>query len=91
MSTTFNYPSTLRKTIAAKLFWIGRKIQGWWNDYLSWRIEQAAIARLSSLSDYELKDLGLTRSEISSGVKGRVVQKRTPEPLISRGTSAAQT
>jgi uncharacterized protein YjiS (DUF1127 family) len=35
----------------------------------TWRIEQAAIDRLCSMSDRALKDIGLTRSGISDAVK----------------------
>ena len=42
----------------------------WWVDYMTWRMEQAAIARLSSMSDRELKDIGLIRSNIVGAVSG---------------------
>jgi uncharacterized protein YjiS (DUF1127 family) len=32
--------------------------------YITWRTEQAAIAQLWSMTDRELKDIGLTRSQI---------------------------
>lgn len=31
-------------------------LKRWWMAYLSWRLEQAAIAQLGTLSDRELKD-----------------------------------
>jgi uncharacterized protein YjiS (DUF1127 family) len=37
--------------------------------YLSWRLEQATIAQLGTLSDRELKDMGLTRCEIGGAVR----------------------
>jgi uncharacterized protein YjiS (DUF1127 family) len=36
---------------------------------VSWRLEQTAIAQLEALSDRELRDIGLTRSEIECSVK----------------------
>jgi uncharacterized protein YjiS (DUF1127 family) len=42
----------------------------WSVAYITWRIEQAAIALLWSMSDRELKDIGLTRSEITAAVRG---------------------
>ena len=36
--------------------------------YRSWKAEQAAIARLHSMTDRELKDIGLTRSVITGAV-----------------------
>jgi uncharacterized protein YjiS (DUF1127 family) len=37
--------------------------------YLTWRLEQAAIAQLGALSDRELKDIGLRRCEIEGAVR----------------------
>jgi uncharacterized protein YjiS (DUF1127 family) len=45
-------------------------VKGWWMAYLTRRIEQAAIAQLESMSDWELKDIGLTRSEVARAVRG---------------------
>ena len=42
----------------------------WWGAYLTWQIERAAIARLSILSDRELKDIGLHRSQVPAAVRG---------------------
>ena len=36
-----------------------------------WRVEQSAIVLLRSMSDRELADMGLARSEIESLVKGK--------------------
>lgn len=44
----------------------------WWSAYKSWLVERAAITQLSSLSDRQLKDIGLNRSEIINAVRGRV-------------------
>ena len=51
-------------------------LKGWWVAYMTWRIEQAAIARLWSMSDRELKDIGLTRSEITGAVRGEAARDR---------------
>jgi uncharacterized protein YjiS (DUF1127 family) len=40
-----------------------------WAAYVAWRVEQAAIATLSGLSDRELKDFGLSRSGIVGAVR----------------------
>ena len=45
-------------------------LKRWWVAYMTWRIEQAAIDRLCSMSDRALKDIGLTRSGIPDAVKG---------------------
>jgi uncharacterized protein YjiS (DUF1127 family) len=51
-------------------------LKRWWVAYISWRIEQAAIGLLWSMSDRELKDMGLTRSEIMVAVKGEATRNR---------------
>ena len=41
-----------------------------WLAYINWRLEEAVINQLWSMNDRDLKDIGLTRSEITSAVKG---------------------
>ena len=43
---------------------------------MTWRIQQAAIAELWSMSERELKDIGLTRSEIIGAVRGEAAPER---------------
>ncbi|HQT46393.1 MAG: hypothetical protein B7X08_07045 [Acidocella sp. 20-63-7] len=43
--------------------------QGLVNSYKSWRARRAAEAELSSLSDRELEDIGVSRSEIHEAVR----------------------
>jgi uncharacterized protein YjiS (DUF1127 family) len=52
----------------------------WWVAYLSWQLERATIAHLSKLSDRELKDVGLHRSEIPAAVRGAATS-----PLMTSG------
>jgi len=40
-----------------------------WVAYMNWRIERAALGQLFSLSDRELKDIGLIRSEIAGAAR----------------------
>ncbi len=49
-------------------------LKRWWMVYITWRIEHAAIAQLWSMSDRELKDIGLTRSEITGAVRGEAAR-----------------
>jgi uncharacterized protein YjiS (DUF1127 family) len=42
-----------------------------WVAYITWRMEHAATVQLWSASDRTLKDMGLTRSEISGAAKGK--------------------
>jgi uncharacterized protein YjiS (DUF1127 family) len=46
----------------------------WWVVYMTWRIEQLAITRLKEVSDRQLKDIGVARSQIKSAVTGRIVR-----------------
>ena len=50
-------------------------LKGRWASYQTRRAEQAAIAELWSMSDRELRDIGLTRSEITGAVKYRAVRR----------------
>jgi uncharacterized protein YjiS (DUF1127 family) len=47
-------------------------IQRLWVAYVTWRIEQAAIVVLQAMSDRELNDIGLPRSEIAGAVKASI-------------------
>ena len=51
-------------------------LKGWWATYQIWRAEQAAIAQLWCMSDRELRDIGLSRSEIMAAVKGEAARDR---------------
>ena len=51
-----------------------------WQAYIMWRIERAALAQLSALSDRDLKDIGLSRA----GLRGAVRESMTLEKPISR-------
>jgi uncharacterized protein YjiS (DUF1127 family) len=47
-----------------------------WVAYITWRIERAAMAHLRSMSDRELEDLGLSRSQIEGAVAGKRASDR---------------
>ena len=38
--------------------------------FITWRAQQAALAHLKSMSDRELEDIGLSRSQIEGAVMG---------------------
>jgi uncharacterized protein YjiS (DUF1127 family) len=44
-------------------------LRRWLTAYKTWKIEQAAIARLRSMNDRELKDIGITRTDIAGAVR----------------------
>jgi len=53
-------------------FWtavLPARLKRLWSIYLNWRLERAAINQLSSLSDRQLKDIGIDRSEIMGAVR----------------------
>jgi uncharacterized protein YjiS (DUF1127 family) len=47
-----------------------------WVAYMTWRIERIAINQLGAMSDRQLKDIGLTRSEIAAAAKGALLFRR---------------
>jgi uncharacterized protein YjiS (DUF1127 family) len=44
--------------------------------YVSWRMEQSAVAVLHSMSDRELGDIGLSRADITKAVRSRAARDR---------------
>jgi uncharacterized protein YjiS (DUF1127 family) len=57
---------------------IGSALRRWWLAYIDWRMRRLAIQRLRDMSDRELKDIGLCRSQIEFEV-GRTAE---PHPLL---------
>jgi uncharacterized protein YjiS (DUF1127 family) len=51
-------------------------LQRWWWAYRAWRIEQAAVTQLLSMSDHELKDIGICRCEVERAVSIRQPRSR---------------
>ncbi len=75
-------------TIAKTLSWsdtaaerqfrgLGRTLAGWWAAYIDWRLRRLAIAQLRDMSDRELKDIGLFRTQLEAAVRGDVMRERT--------------
>jgi uncharacterized protein YjiS (DUF1127 family) len=58
-----------RNTATETLAGIGRNLKRWWIAYMHWRIERAAADRLFSMSDRELKDIGLNRSGVPGALR----------------------
>ena len=59
---------------------IGAALKGWWMAYVNWRLERLAVYRLQSMSDRELKDMGVSRAQIEFAVKG----ESAPHPVFGR-------
>jgi uncharacterized protein YjiS (DUF1127 family) len=78
MSTIFWPPATMRvaagQSHSARL---GAALRRMGVAYINWRLEEAVINHLWSMNDRDLKDIGLTRSEITSTVKGDLTRDRT--------------
>jgi|SRR6516165_9015253 uncharacterized protein YjiS (DUF1127 family) len=53
-----------------------RTFKRWSAAYTAWRIERLAIAQLLSMSDRDLKDIGLNRCEIVRAVRGATARER---------------
>ena len=49
---------------------LGATLNRWCVAYLTWRIERAPITQLWSMSDRQLRDIGISRSEIDSAMRG---------------------
>jgi uncharacterized protein YjiS (DUF1127 family) len=70
MSTTFYTPATNR--LRSQGSGLVATVKTWWKSYLVRRIEQAAIIQLHTMSDRELQDIGLARSQIEQAVRGEL-------------------
>jgi uncharacterized protein YjiS (DUF1127 family) len=76
MSALSITPCQRRMTTASSIYGLLATFERWWVAYLTWQFERAAIAHLSMLSDRELKDIGLHRSQIPAAVRGDVTSLR---------------
>ena len=47
-----------------------------WTAFIAWRQRQAALAHLQAMSDRELRDIGLSRSQIECAVTGERARDR---------------
>jgi uncharacterized protein YjiS (DUF1127 family) len=81
MSTISNAPAAVQDT-AGRLSgysWASGPAAApsrWWTAYIAWRIERTAINELQSMSELELKDIGLSRSEITGAVRYGAASRR---------------
>jgi uncharacterized protein YjiS (DUF1127 family) len=70
MSANLGAPTGVRRL--ARHFWRRRRIEALrqqWEAYQNWRTQQRAMARLHSMSDAQLKDIGLVRSQVEIAVR----------------------
>jgi uncharacterized protein YjiS (DUF1127 family) len=71
MSTISNSAVPREALVGAFFQSMGRALANVWVAYLNWRIEQLAINRLRSMSDRELKDIGVSRATIEFSVRDK--------------------
>jgi uncharacterized protein YjiS (DUF1127 family) len=57
-----------QRTTASTIYGLLETIERWWVAYLTWQLQRAAIAHLALLSDRELKDIELHRSQPPAAV-----------------------
>lgn len=68
MSMIFGTPITVRNQSQARDGRLVAAVKTWWVAYLTRRMERPAIIQLHAMSDRELKDIGLTRSQTKQAV-----------------------
>ena len=77
MSTSSVAPVAAQSTTGHP--WAGRlaaALKRWWMAFMTWRLEQVVIDQLWPMTDRYLKDIGLTRSEFTTAVKGDATRDR---------------
>ena len=79
-------PSTASHRNADRIFQpVSSTLKRWWVAYITWRMENIAIAQLQTMSDRELHDIGLTRSDIASAMMGARRSRTQPLSLRNPG------
>jgi len=83
MSTVFRIPAAGGRIRSRGSVLVGT-MKNWWIAYLTRRIERVAIVHLETLSDRELEDIGLTRSQIEWAARGerRSSAQTKFEPIV---------
>jgi uncharacterized protein YjiS (DUF1127 family) len=82
MSTTLRMPAAEGGGAWSALI---ATLKTWWMAYLTRRIERVAIVQLEAMSDRELEDIGLTRSQIEWAVRAecRCRARTSFEPIVN--------
>ena len=63
-------PAAVGERPRAQASGLAATVKSWWIAYLTRRVEKVAIMQLHAMSERDLKDIGLTRSQIEQAVKG---------------------
>jgi len=78
MSTIINATPLAQRDTAQRLSSrLAATLKAWWIAYLNWRMHELAAAQLRSMSDRELKDIGLHRTQIDAALRGDVMHDRS--------------
>ena len=88
MSMNWTVPFSAPKVTEAS--WLRRfaaAVDQGWTAFCQWRLEEIAIGQLNAMSDYDLKDIGLIRSEIDGAVRFAPTGSAAPDS----GTNQPQT
>jgi uncharacterized protein YjiS (DUF1127 family) len=72
MSTQFGAPTSVRDRPLALGSSLVATVKTWWVAYFARRVERAAIIQLHAMSDRQLQDIGLPRSQIERAVRGEL-------------------
>ena len=75
MRTTFGTPAVAGGRSRPRRGTLIAAMKTWWTAYLARRNEREAILQLHAMSDRELRDIGLSRSEIEGAVRGQLDQR----------------
>lgn len=82
MSTILRAPSAAQSFDKSYRAWgLDIVLKRWWAAYMRRRAEHLAIARLHAMSDRQLRDIGIVRSEIEFAVRGDLERDR----IVGRG------
>jgi uncharacterized protein YjiS (DUF1127 family) len=74
MSDVLGAMSRRKRAGGSRLRRVGQALKRCWLAYMDWRLQQLTISRLMRMSDRELKDVGLTRSQIEVAVRGEAAK-----------------
>ena len=71
MSTMTRVPATAPDIPGSSTIrWLGAALRHWWQARMERRLERLAVRQLHAMSDRELGDIGITRSQIAFVVRG---------------------
>jgi uncharacterized protein YjiS (DUF1127 family) len=73
MSTIYSAPAA--QSMATRRFSVLTTLRQWYVTYMGWRAENAAITHLCAMSDRQLNDIGLMRSQVAQGLPGAALDR----------------